>query len=185
MSNTVEWPELPNVRAIVFDFDGVFTNNKVYVSQDGHESVQCDRGDGLGIDFLRKAVSRKLLTDDIFILSKETNQVVLARAAKLKLRCIHGVDDKLEFLESHIKQKHNESGLDNIIYLGNDLNDLPVIRRAGFSVVPSDAHEIIRRQASVILPENGGNGFVRDFVEILLGINKMTAEEIDEFIYHS
>jgi 3-deoxy-D-manno-octulosonate 8-phosphate phosphatase (KDO 8-P phosphatase) len=71
-----------------------------------------------------------------------------------------------------------------VIYLGNDLNDLPVILRAGFSVAPADAHERVCRAASVVLPQAGGNGFVRAFVERLLDIQNMTTEELHELVHH-
>ena len=78
-------PPLANIHTVVFDFDGVFTDNKVWVDQDGRESVRCDRGDGLAFDLLRNFKSKKKFDAEFFILSKETNAVVLARAKKLKL----------------------------------------------------------------------------------------------------
>ncbi len=181
----VVWPSIQDIKAIVFDFDGVFTDNKVYVSQDGQEMVRCDRGDGLGMDFLRLAVEEGVLTNDVFILSKEKNQVVKARADKMNIPCIHGVDDKLSYLAQHMQEKHGEKDLSKLVYLGNDLNDLSVILRVGFSVVPRDSHPVVAEIASSVLPADGGDGFVRMFVEKLLGIDNMSAEEIDERIYHS
>ena len=65
---------------------------------------------------------------------------------------------------------------------GNDLNDLPLLRRAGWSVVPADAHPLVRAIADVVLPEHGGESFVRRFVERMLGIDRMTDEEIDGLV---
>src|SRR5439155_7023685 len=89
------WPDLRQIHTIAFDFDGVFTDNKVYVAQDGTESVRCDRRDGLGIDLLRAARERGMLEADVFVLTKERSPVTEARAKKLRLACHPACDDKL------------------------------------------------------------------------------------------
>lgn len=186
MIEKASWPTLRTVHTIAFDFDGVFTDNKVYVAQDGAELVRCDRGDGLAIDLLRAAQARGGLRADVFVLSKERNPVTEARARKLKLPCHQGCDDKLEFLAARLRAQRasDPQPFAGVIYLGNDLNDLPVILRAGFSVAPADAHERVRRAASVVLPQAGGNGFVRAFIERLLDIENMTTEELHELVHH-
>lgn len=180
------WPALETIHTIAFDFDGVFTDNKVYVGQDGTELVRCDRGDGLGIDLLRAAQSRGMLAADVFVLSKERNPVTEARTRKLRLACHAGCDDKLEFIEQRLRGSRPKDArpLAGLVYVGNDLNDLPVMLRAGFSVAPADAHERVRQVASVVLPQAGGNGFVRAFVERLLDIEHMTTEELNELVHH-
>lgn len=174
------WPALATVHTIVFDFDGVFTDNKVYVGADGAELVRCDRGDGLGIDMLRAARATGRLKAEVFVLSKERNPVTEARARKLKLECHAACDDKLNFIRDRLKDRP----FAGLIYVGNDLNDLPVMLRAGFSVAPADAHERVRAVASAVLPQAGGNGFVRAFVERLLDIEHMTTEELHELVHH-
>ncbi|MDP2787936.1 MAG: hypothetical protein Q8O79_07660 [Pseudomonadota bacterium] len=186
MTHDIAWPPLASVHTIAFDFDGVFTDNKVYLNQDGVESVRCDRGDGLGIDFLRSARERGHLKADMFILSKEPNPVVLARARKLKLDCKHGVARKKDFMDAYFAE-HRPVDLApyaGLIFLGNDLNDLALMCAAGFSVAPGDAHPLVRRHASVVLPQHGGEGFIRAFVEQLLAIDTMTLEELHEFVHH-
>lgn len=178
----MNWPLLAAIHTIAFDFDGVFTDNKVYVGQDGAELVRCDRADGLGIDLLRAAQARGKLQADIFVLSKERNPVTAARAHKLRLECHAACDDKLPFMESRLKGA--QRSFDGLIYVGNDLNDLPVMLRAGFSVAPADAHERVRAAASAVLPQPGGHGFVRAFVERLLDIEHMTTEELHELVHH-
>lgn len=177
-------PPLADVHTVVFDFDGVFTDNKVWVDQAGVESVRCDRGDGLAFDLVRAFVKRGMVTAEFFILSKEKNSVVLARAKKLGLDCHAGVGDKLRFLRSHLESKlpRNSDGFAGLIYLGNDINDLPAMRRAGFSVAPADAHPRILEVADLVLEQRGGEGFVRAFIELLLGINKLSTREIDELV---
>jgi N-acylneuraminate cytidylyltransferase len=175
------FPDPSSVHSVVFDFDGIFTDNKVWVDQDGRELVCCDRGDGLAFDILRKYRALGKLNADIFILSTERNPVVLARARKLGATCHQGVGNKLDFMENHLRQTRpaDTDPWRGVIYLGNDLNDLPVLRRAGFSVAPADAHLLVREIASEVLPQMGGAGFVRAFVESWLGIGTMSASEIE------
>lgn len=180
------WPALSAIHTIVFDFDGVFTDNKVYVSQDGAELVRCDRADGLGINLLQAACARGKLRTEVFILSKERNAVTSARAEKLRLTCHQGCDDKLGFVSTHLARSRpgNAEPFAGLIYVGNDLNDLPLVERAGFSVAPADAHERVRAAASAVLEQAGGEGFVRAFVERLLDLEKMTTKEIHELVHH-
>jgi 3-deoxy-D-manno-octulosonate 8-phosphate phosphatase (KDO 8-P phosphatase) len=176
------WPALGAIHTIAFDFDGVFTDNKVYVAQDGGEFVRCDRADGLGIDLLRAAQARGRLAAEVFVLTKERNPVTEARARKLRLACHAGCDDKLDFVTRRLNDARRT--FEGLLYVGNDINDLAVMERAGFSVAPADAHERVRRIASAVLPQNGGNGFVRAFVERLLDIENMTSKELHELVHH-
>lgn len=180
------WPKLAAIHTIAFDFDGVFTDNKVYLNQDGVETVRCDRGDGLGIDFLRHARERGRIEADIFILSKEPNPVVLARARKLKLDCRHGVARKKDYMDAYFAERRltDPTPYVGLVFLGNDLNDLALMRAAGFSIAPEDAHPLVKRHAAAVLPQRGGEGFVRAFVEQLLGVGNMTLEELHELVHH-
>lgn len=148
------------IDLVVFDFDGVFTDNKVYTTQDGKEMVLCDRRDGLGIGFLKQ------LGIPMMILSTEENPVVLARAKKIGLDVHAGCDNKAKFLTEHMKK--NRINPKNTIYVGNDLNDLDAMALVGFSVAPIDSHERVKDQASLILQSYGGHGAVREFSEHLL-----------------
>lgn len=172
------------MHTIIFDFDGVFTDNRVYVADDGRESVRCNRADGLAIDLLRRYCTRSSIDVAFFIVSTELNPVVSMRAKKLRLDAKQGVGDKLTFVNEYLKNAHPDEAdpFAGLVYLGNDLNDLPVIERAGFSVAPADAHERVKRAASAVLLQNGGDGFVRAAVERLLGIGHMTSEEINELV---
>jgi N-acylneuraminate cytidylyltransferase len=177
-------PALEDIHTVVFDFDGVFTNNMVWVDEDGRESVRCDRGDGLAFDLVRTFGEQNQFNAEFFILSKETNPVVLARAKKLRLPCHHGIKDKLGFMKTHLASRFPSASdaFGGLVYLGNDLNDLPLMRRAGYSVAPADAHPKVHAAAHLILDQDGGQGFVRAFIEQLLGINELTIEEIDELV---
>ena len=173
-----------DVHTIIFDFDGVFTDNKVWIGQDGRECVRCDRADGLAMDLLRSARRIGLVEADVFILSTETNLVVRERAAKLRLTCYQGVSDKLAFVNERLATRFPDSAdpYAGVVFLGNDLNDLPLLRRVGWAVVPADAHPLVQAIADVVLPERGGESFVRRFVERMLGIDDMAEEEINEYL---
>ncbi len=172
-----KWPNPKKLHTIVFDFDGVFTDNTVYVDQNGVETARCHRGDGMGIKMLLNWIATHQPSLVAFVLSLEVNPVVTMRANKLKLGCHQNISDKTTWLDEHLKlRKQDYKGL---VYLGNDLNDLTAMKKAGFSVAPSDAHPLVKRTASVVLDIPGGHGFVREFVERLLEVEKMGAKEID------
>lgn len=175
------WPNLgKDIHTIIFDFDGVFTDNKVYVDETGRESVRCDRADGFAIDLLREYCQRRSLDVDMCVVSTERNPVVASRAGKLKLRWESGVRNKLAFVTDYLCKRRpaDADPFKGVLYFGNDLNDLQIIARSGFSAVPGDAHPFVKRAATVVLPQKGGEGFVRSAVEKLLGMEAMTQEEI-------
>jgi len=176
--------DLAKFHSIVFDFDGVFTDNFVYVDENGIESVRVSRADGYALDLLRKFCAREKLSLSIFILSTETNKVVLTRAKKLNLDCITGDRNKLITLSRkfEIERPDDKDPFSGLIYFGNDLNDLPVILRAGVSIAPSDAHPKVRDSSTYVLVSPGGHDFVREGVEFLINIQEMTVEELSEFI---
>jgi YrbI family 3-deoxy-D-manno-octulosonate 8-phosphate phosphatase len=146
--------------AVVFDFDGVFTDNSVWVDEGGKESVRCDRSDGMGIEML-KAVGIKLL-----ILSKETNAVVGARSRKLGMMVFQGVGNKSEVLTRWAQE--SEVALEKVVYVGNDVNDLECMRLVGCPVAVADAQPEVLRAADVILLSSGGKGAVRELAEMIL-----------------
>lgn len=147
------------IAALVLDFDGVFTDDKVIVLQDGREAVTASRSDGWGIGQLKKTGL------PILVLSREANPVVQARAAKLGIPCLNGVEEKWEIL-SHWLQLQ---GIDpqQVIYVGNDLNDLPCMQRVGCPVAVADAHPVVRNQARIVLTRNGGNGAIREICDLI------------------
>ncbi|MBO6936281.1 MAG: acylneuraminate cytidylyltransferase [Deltaproteobacteria bacterium] len=146
--------------AVVFDFDGVFTDNAVLVKEDGTESVRCDRGDGMGLGLLRAAGI------PLLILSKERNPVVTARAKKLRMECLQGIDDKLPALLAWLAERDLDPA--TAIFVGNDVNDLECMRGVGFAACPSDAHESASGAADLVLSKPGGHGAVRELCDLLL-----------------
>lgn len=148
------------IDLIVFDFDGIFTDNRVFVTQDGVESVVCNRGDGLGISLLRQC------NLPLFVLSTETNPIVSARCRKLDIECWQGLDDKSQALRQLVVEKG--ASLSNTIYVGNDLNDLDCLKAVGCAVVPADANSSVRPYAHLILTRAGGKGAIRELCDLIL-----------------
>jgi YrbI family 3-deoxy-D-manno-octulosonate 8-phosphate phosphatase len=148
------------IDLVVFDFDGVFTDNRVLVSSDGRESVICDRGDGHGISRLRQ------LGIPLIVMSTERDPVVAGRCRKLGLECLQGVDDKLAALRRLLHDRG--AALSNTIYVGNDVNDLSCLKAVGCAVVPEDAHADVRSHAHVVLRRSGGRGAVRELCDAIL-----------------
>ena len=148
------------MKGVIFDFDGVFTDNRVLVHQDGTESIFCDRGDGLGICRLKDAGI------PIAVLSTETNPVVHARCAKLGIPCYQGIKNKYEALQDIL----NELDVDkeHLVYVGNDVNDLECIQRAGCGVAVADADPVVRAAARILLTRPGGGGAVRELCDLIL-----------------
>lgn len=151
------------ISLVIFDFDGVLTNNSVYVDENGKETVRCSRADGIGFDAMRK------MNIQSYIISSEKNQVVSRRAKKLKVPTFQGVKNKWS-LVCEIAQKH-KIDTKKILFVGNDINDYQAINNCGFSACPADSHKKIKEVSKFILKKNGGNGIVREIVEDLLGLD--------------
>lgn len=177
------FPKWHEVKLIVFDFDGVFTNNKVYLDQNGNEIVCCDRGDGLGFDILRKFIKKNNWDLKYFILSKEKNNVVSQRSKKLQINCYQNIAAKRTFLIQYIKENFNN--IDEIqkktVYLGNDLNDIETMDIVGYFLAPKDAHPLVKKEADYVLDRNGGEGFVRAFIEKLLEIDQFDKKDFESY----
>ncbi|HAM70039.1 MAG TPA: transferase, partial [Verrucomicrobiales bacterium] len=148
------------VRFLVLDFDGVLTDNRVTVREDGLESVTCSRGDGFGIGLLLKAGV------EVLVLSKEPNPVVAARCRKLKIPCIHGCDDKLPVLQKLVADRGMTPA--QVAYVGNDLNDLECLGWVGNPVAVADAVPEVRAAARHITRAPGGHGAVREVCDAIL-----------------
>lgn len=153
-------PRRKDLDLLIFDFDGVMTDNRVLVFDDGREAVVCNRGDGLGIDRLRAAGLAMV------IVSTEKNPVVEARANKLRMPVHYGVTDKQPLVRELIAAE----GLDpaRVAYVGNDLNDLGAMEEVGWRLCPQDSVQRIRERCDWIIPVDGGMGVIRCLAEALL-----------------
>jgi 3-deoxy-D-manno-octulosonate 8-phosphate phosphatase (KDO 8-P phosphatase) len=150
-------PLLERVRLAVFDFDGVFTDNRVWVGEDGEEMLAFSRSDGLGLRRLDEVGVGYL------IVSMEQNPIVGARAAKLNADCVQGVEDKLSVLRERTERLG--VSLEETAFLGNDINDAECLRAVGCAAVPADAWPEVKPLASWVLERPGGSGCVREFCD--------------------
>ncbi len=150
------------IKLIICDFDGVVTDNLVITDQDGRESVTASRSDSMHIKTLREKGI------ELMILSSEPNPVVMARAKKMSVEAIHnvGMQNKGRVMREVLEQKNVKA--EHVIYLGNDLNDLPCFEIAGWSVAVADAYPEVLREADYVLTKTGGHGAVRELCEMVL-----------------
>jgi YrbI family 3-deoxy-D-manno-octulosonate 8-phosphate phosphatase len=149
-----------SLSAVVFDFDGVMTDNRVHTDQHGTERVVCDRSDGMGLAALRNR-GIKLL-----VLSTEENPVVAARCAKLKIPCIQAIEDKGKRLKQWMKDESIVPA--HVMYVGNDRNDNNCLEIVGCPVVVADAYPEAQQRALIVLDKNGGQGAVREVCDLIL-----------------
>lgn len=163
LKQTKKQINLQDIDLIIFDFDGVFTNNKVYLSEDGKESVVCNRSDGMAIKALH-GLSIKMI-----VLSTEKNKVVKYRAKKLNLECHNGISNKEFFLKRYIKKKG--ISFSNCLYVGNDLNDYDAMKCCKYKVCPSDSHNEIIKISNYLINVKGGDGVIRELLEKTFKIN--------------
>ncbi len=164
VAGLVSGSEAIDVRAVVTDFDGVHTDDTALVDSEGREFVRVSREDGMGVSLLRRAGIPML------ILSTETNPVVRARAEKLRVPVLQGIDDKQAALADWAAE--NGIALTDIAYLGNDVNDVSAMRSVGWPVAVADAHPMVRSEARVVLRAAGGQGAVRELIERVLQVDR-------------
>ena len=150
---------LSRIRVLFYDFDGVMTDNRVMVDQNGVESVFVNRSDGLAVSRLKKAGYTQV------IVSTETNPVVERRAEKLKIPVIHGVDDKGEIIRRYLAE--NGIRKEESLFIGNDLNDLPAFEAAGLCACPADAYDAAKQAADFVFRTKGGAGVIRELMDLL------------------
>jgi len=148
------------IKLIIYDFDGVMTNNKVYVDQKGNEMVQVSRADGLGISEIKK------LGIEQIIISTEKNPVVTKRAEKLGIKCLQGIDNKKSALLEYCAE--TKISIQNVAFVGNDINDLDAMEIVETTFCPSDSHESIKKLSSYSLQSKGGEGVVREIFQLII-----------------
>ncbi|MEK7653933.1 MAG: HAD-IIIA family hydrolase [Patescibacteria group bacterium] len=157
------------IKLLATDFDGVMTDGLVYVDQDGKETVRCSRKDGMGVELLKKHGVT------VGVLSKETNPVVTARCNKLKIPVWQGIatgEGKLEILQRIMKEQN--LSVENVAYIGDDVNDLPSLKFAGLAITVADGHQLVKNIAHYTTSATGGHHAVREIADLILsakGIN--------------
>jgi|TARA_B100000315_G_scaffold199882_1_gene191881 YrbI family 3-deoxy-D-manno-octulosonate 8-phosphate phosphatase len=160
MKNNISDTTVENLRLIIYDFDGVMTDNKVYIDQDGREMVQVNRSDGLGVAAIKKLGIEQL------IISTEENPVVSARAKKLDIPCLQGIGDKKIAIINYCQD--NNINFQKVAYVGNDINDKEAMEITGVTFCPSDAHNRIKEMTDHTLKAKGGDGVVRELLDFII-----------------
>jgi 3-deoxy-D-manno-octulosonate 8-phosphate phosphatase (KDO 8-P phosphatase) len=151
--------KIAKIKIVVFDFDGVFTDNSVLIDENGIEYVRCTRADGIGLEKLKK------INIKILVISSEKNSVVLKRAEKLEIECINNTKNKkLTLLNFCKKQKIK---IDEVMYVGNDINDIPALKISGISVGVNDSHPDIQKYTQYTTNKKGGYGAVREICDVI------------------
>ena len=152
----------PNkIKLFVTDVDGVLTDAGMYYSNNGEEQKKFNTRDGKGIELLR---NNDFITA---IITSENTKIVEHRAAKLKINTLYqGVEDKLKIINEIIDKQNIK--LDEVCYIGDDLNDLEVLKAVGFSCCPNDAVDEIKNIVDFICEKKGGEGCVREVCDLLI-----------------
>lgn len=151
---------LKNIELIIYDFDGVMTDNRALIFEDGREAVFVNRADGLAIELIKKMGIAQI------IVSTETNPVVKTRAKKLKIPLMRSVKNKKKTIEKYLEKK----GINRkrVIFVGNDINDKEAMEFVGWPVAPADASKEIRKIARITTKSQGGEGVIRELLSFLL-----------------
>jgi len=156
---TIIKAQLASVQLVAFDFDGVFTDNMVYLNEEGIESVRCWRSDGLGLSRLESVGINTV------IISTEANPVVTARAKKLNIPCRQGVENKAQAIISICKEF--EVDIKSVAFVGNDINDIAAFELVGLPIAVYDAHPEVLPYISYQTKAMGGRGAVREVCDLI------------------
>jgi 3-deoxy-D-manno-octulosonate 8-phosphate phosphatase (KDO 8-P phosphatase) len=150
------------IELVAFDFDGVLTDNRVLVCENGSEAVFCNRSDGLAFDMLRAAGI------PVVIISTERNPVVSVRGTKLQAPVLQAIRDKQQALADYCRS--GSINLSRVIFVGNDVNDIQVMRLVGFPIAVADAHQSVKDISWAVLTTKGGDGVAREIAESILNL---------------
>ena len=156
----ITFKELKNISLIISDFDGVFTDNSVYVQEDGTEHVRCTRADGIGLSKLKKTSIK------VIVVSSEINDVVLKRCDKLGLEAYNNIKNKGDFIDNYLIQ--NNLTKKNVIYVGNDENDITALDHAAIKVGVKDSFHEYQKRVSYLLESKGGYGAIRELCDKII-----------------
>ena len=152
--------KLKKLKLIAFDFDGIFTDGKVAVNEDGVESIVCSRKDSFGLNLLQK------MGLQLVVITREPNKIVLIRSKKIGLECINNTLDKLGDFKKIISKKRIKPG--EAAFMGDDLNDLACMKYAGTAFTVSDAHPDCKSIADYITIRKGGDHAVKEVCDLII-----------------
>ena len=163
------------IKLVLTDIDGVWTDGGMYYDQAGNELKKFNTSDSAGVIFLR------LLEIEMGIITGENTQIVQHRADKLKIsRLYMGVMNKLTVVEKLCAEL--QISLQEVAYIGDDLNDAMLLKAVGFSAIPVNAPAYMEKYAQIRLNKSGGNGAFREFVELLLEKEGLLETAIEKYV---
>jgi YrbI family 3-deoxy-D-manno-octulosonate 8-phosphate phosphatase len=152
------------IKLLLTDCDGVLTDTGVYYSETGEELKRFSIRDGMGVERLRNEAGV-----DVGIITGERSGSVIARAKKLNIEELHlGIKDKIACLERICERLNIQKS--EIAYIGDDVNDLSVIREIGLSACPSDGMEMVSKEVDFVCTKEGGKGAFREFAELVIAL---------------
>ena len=151
------------INLLISDFDGVFTDNSVYVSENGVESIRCNRSDGIGITMLKDTGV------EFMVCSTEKVNIAKYRADKIGFESYVDVKNKGNFIRNYLNKKSLHPN--NVAYIGNDINDLSAFDSVGYRIAVNDSYPEVIARADKILNRKGGCGAVREACEHIIKIN--------------
>ena len=162
MVATSKTKNIEKIKMFITDVDGVLTDGGMYYSEKGEILKKFNTRDGMGIEILIKNGIVPV------ILTKENSDIALKRADKLKIKEVYvGLEDKLKKAEELIKRYN--LNFEEVVYIGDDINDIPLLKRVGFSCCPFDAVEEVKKVVNHVCKTEGGEGVVREVVDIIVG----------------
>jgi len=162
-------------KLILTDIDGVWTDGGMYYDQTGNEWKKFNTTDSAGITFLR------LLKIQVGIITGEDTEIVRRRAEKLKIDHLYmGIKNKLAVF-NNLCEKLKISP-EEVAYIGDHINDIPLLKAAGFSACPANAPDYVQKYADITLPTKGGDGAFKDFVEYLLKKNDLLEKALNLYL---
>lgn len=154
--------KIENIKWLFTDIDGVWTDCTIFYSARGEEMKAFSFRDGMGAERLRR-----LTPINIAIITGENSEIVSRRAEKLKIENVFlGVKNKLEVVERFMKE-HNLNW-ENLAYIGDDLNDIEVMKKVGICACPADAYEDVLAISHYVCEKKGGEGAFREFCEYII-----------------
>ncbi|GJQ61233.1 MAG: 3-deoxy-D-manno-octulosonate 8-phosphate phosphatase [Melioribacteraceae bacterium] len=162
MVNDVIIEKAKKIKLLITDCDGVLTDTGVYYSAQGEELKRFSLRDGMGVERLRKFAGV-----DAGIMTGENSKIVARRAEKLKITELYlGVKDKITLMKKVLEEKNLTP--EELAYIGDDTNDVEVMKFAGLTASPADATKFAKEYADIVVESKGGYGAFRDFVEIII-----------------
>jgi 3-deoxy-D-manno-octulosonate 8-phosphate phosphatase (KDO 8-P phosphatase) len=155
--------KIKKIKLVILDVDGVLTNGKIIYNSSGNDTKEFNVKDGFGVRLLTRAGIKSVL------LTARTSKVLERRAHDMGVEAVH--DNALEKLPVYkkITSKFNLKD-DEVCFMADDLVDLPVLKKVGFSASPSDALEDIKKRSDYVAKNKGGHGAVRELAELILKV---------------